>query len=195
MTEFQLEGQFLRFELEDGYKLKWLWLATPEGEQCIKLSKESRASVGRVLTPGEWVRVVGRQKMDGDTGATKLKAEVIVPIAPRQLDQPIERTAQEPSTPAKLQQKVTVLVCQKSDCWRRGGQAVCQALESAFADRGLVDQVTVRKTGCMKQCKSGPNVVVMPGKTRYAHIRPEEIPALVERHFPAQGCSKEHGRN
>ena len=62
------------------------------------------------------------------------------------------------------------MVCQKSDCMKRGGKAVCQALEAALSDRGLEDQVTIKGTGCMKNCKAGPNLV-MPDKTRYSRIQ------------------------
>ncbi|XZO01932.1 MAG: (2Fe-2S) ferredoxin domain-containing protein [Microcoleus sp.] len=59
------------------------------------------------------------------------------------------------------------LVCQKSDCQKRGSGAVCKALENALNCSGLAGEVIVQKTGCLKQCKAGPNIVVMPDKTRY----------------------------
>ncbi|MEG4285444.1 (2Fe-2S) ferredoxin domain-containing protein [Microcoleus sp. A006_D1] len=82
---------------------------------------------------------------------------------------------------AKTQTKI--LVCQKSDCQKRGSAAVCKALENALNARGLEGQVTVQGTGCLKQCKAGPNIVVMPDKTRYSRISPAEIPAIIDKHF------------
>jgi (2Fe-2S) ferredoxin len=35
----------------------------------------------------------------------------------------------------------------------------------------------------MKKCKAGPNLLVMPDKTRYKSIQPDEIPQLLEQHF------------
>jgi (2Fe-2S) ferredoxin len=52
-----------------------------------------------------------------------------------------------------------------------------------LSDRDLT-QVTIKGTGCMKQCKAGPNIV-MPDKTRYSRIRPQDIPNLVDKHFAA----------
>jgi (2Fe-2S) ferredoxin len=182
LSQFQLEGRFLRFVVEDGYKLKRMWIATPEGECCIKLSKESRASVGRVLMPGDWVRVTGRRKTDGKTGEVKLKADLILPTAPRSTETSIPQPATPKTAPTKG--KANILMCQKSDCMKRGGRAVCHALEQALDDRGLGDSVAIKPTGCMKHCKAGPNIV-MPDKTRYSRISAAEVPDLLEKHFPS----------
>ncbi|BDI17312.1 hypothetical protein ANSO36C_31140 [Nostoc cf. commune SO-36] len=88
--------------------------------------------------------------------------------------------------PAKT--KATILVCQKSDCMKRGGKALCQALEAALSDRGLEDQVTIKGTGCMKNCKAGPNLV-MPDKTRHSRIQAAQVPALMNQHFGDKSSS------
>ncbi|HEY9642868.1 MAG TPA: (2Fe-2S) ferredoxin domain-containing protein, partial [Coleofasciculaceae cyanobacterium] len=51
------------------------------------------------------------------------------------------------------------------------------------------DHVTVKATGCMKRCKEGANLV-MPDKSRHSRVRPREVAALVERHFPSQLASQ-----
>ena len=78
--------------------------------------------------------------------------------------------------------KATILVCQKSDCMKRGGTGVCRALEAALSDRSLSNEVTIKGTGCMKNCKAGPNLV-MPDKTRYSRIQASQVPALIDKHF------------
>ncbi len=69
---------------------------------------------------------------------------------------------------------------------KRGGKAVCKALEAELDNRNLTGQVTIRGTGCMKHCKAGPNLVVMPDKTCYSRISADEIPALLDKHFPTE---------
>jgi (2Fe-2S) ferredoxin len=184
-SAFSLEGRFLSFELEDGYKIKRLNLATADGEVCIKLSKEARASVRGVLTPGDWIWVFGEQSTEPETEAVRHKAFLIKPATPGHLP---ALTAAAPSAPAKpeAKPKATILVCQKSDCMKRGGKSVCQRLQQELGDRGLTDQVAIKGVGCMKDCKAGPNLVVMPGKARYSRIDAAEIPAVLDRHFPAQ---------
>ncbi len=184
VSAFSLEGRFLSFELEDGYKIKRLNLATAEGEVCIKLSKEARASVRGVLTPGDWIWVFGEQYLDPELEAVRYKAFLIKQAAPGQTP---ALAAQPPAaapvaTPAKP--VATILVCQKSDCQKRGGKAVCQRLQQELSDRGLTDQVVVKGVGCMKDCKAGPNLVVMPSKARYSRINASEIPALLDAHLP-----------
>jgi (2Fe-2S) ferredoxin len=66
---------------------------------------------------------------------------------------------------------------------KRGGKALCQALESELRNSGLADSVTIKGTGCMKNCKAGPNLV-MPDKTRYSRIKAEQVPMLIDKHFP-----------
>lgn len=179
---FSLQGQLLNFEIEDGYKIKGLVLATGSEELYIKLSREARASAGAVLYPGDWLRVSGEKTAKAD-GEEKLKAyELEVSASTRSLPPTETLPVAEPKAPKA--QKATVLVCQKSDCMKRGGKAVCQALQQALSDRDLTDQVNIRMTGCMKHCKAGPNIVVMPAKAQYSRITPGEIPALLDQHFP-----------
>ncbi|MEX0269186.1 (2Fe-2S) ferredoxin domain-containing protein [Leptolyngbyaceae cyanobacterium UHCC 1019] len=193
ISTFSLEGRFLSFILEEGYKIKYLSVATAEGELCIKLSKESRASVTGVLAPGNWIRVFGERSVDLATGDVKYKAFLIKQVALGQGSKPT-MASPEISLPAtnmagngagkpKAQRSETILMCQKSDCMKRGGKAVCQALQATLSDRGLQDQVTVKGTGCMKQCKAGPNLV-MPDKTRYSRFTAKEIPQMIAQHFP-----------
>jgi len=179
---FTLEGRFLGFEIEDGYKIKRLRLMTAAGECDIKLTKEARASLGRVPLPGDWLQVWGEQTTHRETEVTKLKAYKMSVVAPRQTG--MEPTSTPPKATAALP-ATSILICQKSDCMKRGSQAVCTALETALGDRGLADQVTLRTTGCMKNCKAGSNLVLMPSKIRYSQITPSDIPSLMDKHFPA----------
>ncbi|GAC1451599.1 MAG: OB-fold nucleic acid binding domain-containing protein [Chamaesiphon sp.] len=178
---FSIQGRFLGFVIEDGYKLKRLRLGTSEGEQSIKLSKELRDQLKWDLNPGDWFEIAGEKELNLKTGKVKLKAYRITPIVPRQTEQ-VSFSQVGADRPPKT--KASILVCQKSDCQKRGGKAVCQALEASLSDRGLEDRVAIKGTGCMKHCKAGPNIVFMPDKTRYSRIDPKEIPALVEKHFP-----------
>jgi (2Fe-2S) ferredoxin len=197
VSEFSLEGEILSLIIEDGYKLKYLRICSDLGiEFLVKLCKELRASLSSVLTPGLRVQVVGEKEHNLKNGKIKLKAyslklsgsndrgakqldrtKALVGVVTADLTKP-PQTAKAPA-----QTKGKILVCQKSDCQKRGGAAVCKALEDALNSRGLAGQVTVQGTGCLKQCKAGPNIVVMPDKTRYSRIKPGEIPAILDKHF------------
>ncbi|MFM9267340.1 (2Fe-2S) ferredoxin domain-containing protein [Tychonema sp. BBK16] len=200
VSEFSLEGEILSLIIEDGYKLKYLRISCDRGvEFLVKLCKELRASLSSVLTPGLRVQVVGEKEHNLKNGKIKLKAYSLKLSGSndqglKQLDRTnvpvgivIADRTKPPQTPkAATKTNAKILVCQKSDCQKRGGAAVCKALEDALNSRGLAKQVTVQGTGCLKQCKAGPNIVVMPDKTRYSRIKPAEIPAILDKHFTAK---------
>jgi len=91
-VDFRLEGQFLGFALGDGYKLKYLRLATDDGEQQIKLSKSIRPLLYRSLLPGMRVEVLGNQKWNLEKGSVKRKAYQVNPLT---LDESSHSTLRE----------------------------------------------------------------------------------------------------
>jgi (2Fe-2S) ferredoxin len=195
VSDFCLEGRFMDFVIKDGYKLKGLQIWTADGECYIKLAKHLRFAFDLGLPRGTWLQIVGKKKHELGTDKVTFKAERV--MAARQdvenetitqmgMPSPISHQ-QKPSSISQgntksSKSKSTILVCQKSDCAKRGGKGVCQALEAALSDRGLEDQVTIKGTGCMKNCKAGPNVI-MPDKTRYSRINAAQVPAVMDKHF------------
>lgn len=186
LSEFNLEGQFLGFMGNAVGKQKYLRLALAQreaiesfaaGELQIKIAKELRASLSSTLVPGDRIQVCGVRKLKQSTGKLKLKAYRITPVA---VDSEQTRAA---AKPLPSQPKAKILVCQKSGCVKRGAKKVCKALETAVCDRGLQEQVKIERTGCLKCCSSGPNLVLMPGKTYYKRIRPNAIASLLEKHL------------
>ncbi|BAZ29131.1 hypothetical protein NIES4074_15690 [Cylindrospermum sp. NIES-4074] len=192
VAEFCFEGRFLDFVIKDGYKLKGLLLGTAEGECYIKLAKHLRAAFDLRLPPGTWLQVMGTKKHNLKNGEVTLKAERVMAArseiseAKTKTISPTQQAVSTNNAKAKSDKaKATILVCQKSDCMKRGGTAVCQALAATLSDRGLEDQVTIKGTGCMKNCKAGPNLV-MPDKTRYSQIKPAQISVIIDKYFPDQ---------
>ncbi len=187
ISEFRLEGKFIDFVIKDGYNLKGLLLHTAEGECYVKLAKHLRAAFDLRLAPGSWLQVVGFQKHDIKKDKVILKAERVMAVRSHMETVATVTSVIEPPAIKNTQEKIsknkdTILVCHKSDCMKRGGKAVCQALEAALSHRGLEDQVSIKGTGCMKKCKAGPNIV-MPDKTRYSRIPYTQVPAIMDKHF------------
>ena len=176
VADFAIVGQLLDVIIKDGYKIKYLRLIFEEREYWIKVPKELRNTLDPRMIPGCWLEVSGTQKRK-KTGIVQLTADTIA-LAKQQPKSELEAIVLP-----KLSPKACVLVCQKSTCRKRGGEAVCHALEAELRDRGLGDRVKIRTTGCLKQCKQGPNLVVMPDKARYSNVSSAQIPALIEKHF------------
>ncbi|MFN9405396.1 MAG: (2Fe-2S) ferredoxin domain-containing protein [Dolichospermum sp.] len=180
VTEFCFEGRFLDFVIKDGYKLKGLLLWTSEGECYIKLAKHLRSAFDLRLPQGTWLQVVGTKQYNAKKDQVTLVAERVMAASADMGTVTAQNLAK--TKPDKVQ---TILVCQKSDCMKRGGKALCQALESELTNYGLENSVAIKGTGCMKNCKAGPNLV-MPDKTRYSKVKAEQVADLIDKHFSGE---------
>lgn len=178
VSEFILDGRVLQVFFK-GSRPKVLQLMAESGLYTMKLSKKLRSRADGVLIPGTEVRVGGKKTLNLKKSSIKLKAYEIYPLGEsRDFPAPPPRSEVQ-----KGQKTAKILVCQKSDCCKRGARAVCEALEAQLCDRGLEGQVTIQKTGCLKKCSLGPNLVVMPDKTRYTRVKPEDISEVIEKHL------------
>jgi (2Fe-2S) ferredoxin len=185
---FSCEGRFLGFVPNAKGKLNLMLLSTAEGERCLKVPKEIRYLLGHGLSTGVWLQVSGEHKIDLRSGEEKWTVYRVVPQRPVEANgdpsAQVTPLSEPPSTPPALAGKCSLLICQKSDCQKRGGWALLDALETSLKHHPQGDQIRIQKVGCMKNCKAGPNLVVMPDKTHYSHVSAAGIPALIERHFP-----------
>mmetsp|Transcript_21581 Transcript_21581/g.47369 ORF Transcript_21581/g.47369 Transcript_21581/m.47369 type:complete len:254 (-) Transcript_21581:208-969(-) len=71
-----------------------------------------------------------------------------------------------------------VRICTSTTCRKQGSQQVVRYFEE------LVDssQVTVSESGCLGQCGSGPNLVLLPGELFVKHMQtPAQVARLVKR--------------
>lgn len=194
-AEFNWVGQLVDFIVKDGYKIKYLRLHVSPHEYWVKLPKPLRYQLDPQIQPGCWLEVSGQAERCVKTGKLKLRAhEVALASEPAPGSQPASvepETAtadREPAARAKPS-KAKVLVCQKSGCRKRGGDLIRAEIAANLEACGLAGQVDVIGTGCLKECKRGPNVVMMPDKARYSNVSPNEIPQLVAKHFAANACS------
>jgi NADH:ubiquinone oxidoreductase subunit E len=174
-SEFCLEGRFLEYAIADGDKLKGLILGTADGECYVKLAKHLRSNFEGKLQRGTWLEIVGTKKHSSKNGEFRLKAERIM-TARQNGEEYITPQQPEKIPPAK---KATILMCQKSDCMKRGGRELCQALMTELSDRALNESITIKG---MKNCKAAPNLI-MPDKTRYSGVKAAQVPALLDKHF------------
>lgn len=74
--------------------------------------------------------------------------------------------------------KLRIRVCCGMHCASAGGgRSLETALYDALAAAGISDQVDVYRAHCLGECADGPCVRV--GASRFYHIQPEDVPALV----------------
>ncbi|MEO1388890.1 MAG: (2Fe-2S) ferredoxin domain-containing protein [Cyanobacteria bacterium J06634_6] len=144
----------------------------------VQLSSALRRMMIGYLQPQDWIRVIGKVTIESQTGIAQWKAREIVKISPQQATQYVakhassSRPTQPPTQPGKAseeeacqtfsQSPTRVLVCQKSSCRQRGSQRVIDAIAHVINTHGQSATIKLQPTGCMKQCQSGPHIVLVP---------------------------------
>ncbi|MFE4105883.1 (2Fe-2S) ferredoxin domain-containing protein [Almyronema epifaneia] len=186
-TDFFLEGRFLGFSPQGTTDNKYIDLLTAQGGYRIKLRKSLRPILADYLLPGDAIRVIGEQKGDETAESSQMKALKVTRLAPDQIAVAVQPSETQAIASAKSAtpnspKPTKILVCQKSSCRKRGSAEVCQQLTESLEKSGLSDRVTIKKTGCMGHCKSGPHVVFIPDKKRYSGVKPKAVPELVAKH-------------
>ena len=94
------------------------------------------------------------------------------------LAKPEKSNSNSSSTKSKLQ----VVICQGSSCSKQGSKAVYEKLQSELHSQGIVEQVEIKITGCLKQCKQGPNLI-MPDKNRHSRVKLQQVFTLVQKYL------------
>lgn len=185
VSSFSWKGKLIKIKYQKG-KLKFIKLATNQDQYWIKIPKKLQQQISS-LSQGCNLEIKGRLKKNSQTGKTKYKAQAIMLVSQKPLKKSKEtKTAGLlPIFNNKLKPKAKVLICQKSNCWKKGGKKICQELEGILGDRGLIGEMPIKKTGCLKQCKKAPALVMMPDKARYSKVKPKQMSGLVEKHLIA----------
>ncbi|MDA0268231.1 MAG: (2Fe-2S) ferredoxin domain-containing protein [Cyanobacteria bacterium] len=184
-SRFSLEGRFLGFAPGASSPRKFMTVQTSTEALAVKLSKSLRLMLHGYLTIGDWIRLVGTQKLDPDTQEWRYKAHEVIKIpAPTTFSPlPVQASSISATAQPSFQKPKKVLICNKSACRKRGSGALCHLLETVLAESGRSEQVTVKKTGCMDRCKTGPHLVFVPDKQRYSKVTAAMLPGLMEKHL------------
>ena len=184
VTPFNFKGKLTKISVKKK-KIKYIKLATSDGKYWIKIPKKLRTKIAS-LSKGSQIEVSGKSKQNTKKGKTIYKANTVV-VTPQAEEKPVKTKTVSllPVFDSKTKSKAKVLICQKSNCWKKGGKQVCEEIESVLSARGLSKAIPIKKTGCLKQCKKAPALVMMPDKARYNKVKPKQVPSLVEKHLIA----------
>lgn len=186
-------------------RLKSIRLETGQGEQTIRLSKLLGAIAQQELVLNEPVRiwvVADAKKTKGKSSklsqivqCEKLKAVAIVPLSPKSciddlaVDQVDDLAADNTPKSAPRADQITVQICQKKNCCKRGGDQLWQAFEQKASGqpsdvpiKDATQTFKLKATGCLGGCKHGPNLRIMPANVKYYHVQPADISGLLARH-------------
>jgi NADH-quinone oxidoreductase subunit F len=74
------------------------------------------------------------------------------------------------------------VVVSNGTCGRASGSLdIIEAFKQELDGRGLEDRVKLEVTGCHGFCEMEPNIVIYPGEIYYGRLRPEDIPAVIDK--------------
>jgi len=77
--------------------------------------------------------------------------------------------------------KKIISVCKGTGCSAFGSSALIEAFEKKIEERGLSNQISIKKTGCHGFCEKGPIVVILPDDIFYHQVSVEDVSDIVER--------------
>lgn len=177
-----LSGRYDRPYRSHKGKLKGLMLQAGPQEYCIKLPKYLRPMLVREVEVGDFLQVWAAAEDDiwrainvlplpenqaealqqawQDRPPSSLPAELVTPT--------------EPSAKAVAPTKQCIQVCRKGKCYKQGSQHIWSALQAEIEANPELQHISIEATGCMKACKKGPNLKVLPQGKMMHRVTPEQ---------------------
>ncbi len=73
---------------------------------------------------------------------------------------------------------------EKPSCGDHQGDAVFTELRRIAKERGLHPKIRVAQAKCLGQCSMGVNIMIYPDDIWYSGAHLEDIPEIVDKHFP-----------
>ena len=71
----------------------------------------------------------------------------------------------------------------KGCCKSKGSEDLIPLFKQELAKAGLSQEVRAQRAGCLDACEYGPTVVIYPDNVWYAHVKPSDIPEIVNSHI------------
>ena len=73
-----------------------------------------------------------------------------------------------------------LVVCAGTACQASGSNSIVRLAKRHILEKGLLDRISVRITGCHGFCEMGPFVLTEPQNAFYAQVKPEDVPRIIE---------------
>lgn len=182
-TTFKNVAKLLEIVRKKDDKLKYFRVVVAEQEYWIKVPKRLGQKLEKRAAPGCWLYIKGETRLKSGKNRVKVESITVVSADAENKIIPLQKKIKAVEKPPKRKPQPKVLICGKSNCWKRGGKEVYQQVEACLQRQGLTEAIEIKQTGCLSQCKKAPNMVVMPDKAKYTRVKPKEVPAVMETHF------------
>lgn len=81
----------------------------------------------------------------------------------------------------RIPSKKTIVISSGTCGQASGSLQIIEAVNQELAKKGLKNSVDVKLTGCHGFCQLEPNLIVYPDEIFYKNLKPEDVPAIVEK--------------
>jgi hypothetical protein len=180
------QGQVLKGRYIEPYrsrkgKLKGVVLQVGEVAYRIKLPKYLRPLLVRELEPGVFIQVWAYPDEDIWRAINVLplpisEADILrlqwQKLSPKPAIVPSAATRSSTDTAPVKQQ--CIQVCRKGKCYKQGSKHIWSVLQAEVESNPDLQHISVEATGCMKACKKGPNLKVLPKGKMLSRMTPEQ---------------------
>ena len=196
VAEFKATGELKDLTVKSDGRVKYILLTVENKEDYwIEVAKEQSKKLGERLQPGCKIEVKGmlkrkikKEKIDYKAYKIKILTSPPVVATPKTSVEPSTKKtdkAKKSDKTKKSQKKSTarVLICKKSNCWKKGGKESYEKLRQELEKKGITEKIDIKLTGCLKKCKKAANMIVLPDKKHYVNVKAKQIPTMVEKHF------------
>ena len=179
-----LQGKYLKSIESDKGRLKGIQIETTEGKQVVSIPKAISAIAQAEIALGSDIRIwaepsAKKEKQSKAAKAKKLIAIQIIPLSPKaKISEP--KPAQKKTK--QKSEKLTVQLCQKKNCCRKGGDELWLAFEAAAQKASTSTEMKdfkLEAVGCLGGCKNGPNIRLLPANIKHRSVKPSDIKSLV----------------
>lgn len=183
-STYQIKAKFLSFIPKPGGELKYIQVQVRERIISIKLAKELQETWKNKLLKGDLLSIFLEQKGSEIGSKLKLKTHHIEKFDTCNNESQVLKSISIPSdSQPEKKQKGKILLCKKSSCSKSGGKNLYSALTETLEKLGLQNEVTIELTGCQKQCKKAPSLILMPGKVKHTYVNPNDLTSLLKVHY------------
>jgi len=181
-----LKGRYVAPYRSRKGKLKGLQLQTGKMTYSVKLPKYLRPLLVRELEPNTFVQVWAY--LEGNTW----QGVNILPLSPEEAEELQQQWQDAPPLPISVSleaiadsaqaKKVKssgpkpqcIQVCRKGKCFKQGGKHIWSVLQAEVETNPELQHISIEATGCMKACKQGPNLKVLPKGKLLTGMTPEQ---------------------
>ena len=182
-AKYQIEGEFLGFIPTSGGKLKYIQVKVGERIIPIKLAKELRTTLDSKLEEGDRLGILLKQVGSRHGTKLELKTDHVVILGNKEQSLVLETPTTSATSKEGKNKKGKILLCGKSTCSKRGGKQLYRALAATLQKLGLQERVNIELTGCQKQCKKAPSLILMPGKVKQTYVNPHNLASFITAHY------------